>query len=470
MNSPRAALVVCAMSVVLALAAGAARPARALDVTSETRADQLDRLGLDKSNAGDCAGAIPILNQGIAADADKTNSNTPTAYFILANCEVQLGELQAAVAAYGSAIALKPDYELAYANRARIRDRLGDDADALVDIDHAFTYATGPLADDPSLYTTRGMIHYALEQPKAAIADLDTAIGLRPTPDAYLDRAIVELASGAIAPARDDASSVLAFLPHDAKAFEVRGVAESKLAAYARAIADLSSSIEYGGASASVYGERAVAYIETGRYTGAKADLDRAIALGPAQPSFYYDRALVEFSTGRYAAALVDADAALAGGDKDPQAYTLRGSIRAQLGDERGAVADFSAAVREDAANPDRYYDRAYSYYRLHDDASALKDLDRSIEGRTTKPAYRLRAIIEDGEGKTSAALADFTRAIGQDPGDAQALMRRGIVEAKMHERAKAIADEKAAMKIAKATGDATTLDEARAQLRDLGG
>jgi tetratricopeptide (TPR) repeat protein len=444
--------------------------AAAFDGPPEARADQLFHLGLDYSRNGDCRDAIATLKLGVAADVDKSNSNTPTAYFIMGNCEVNLGDFQAAAEDYGDAIAVKPDYLLAYANRARVRDGLGDDTGALKDIDEAFSLSKGPRKPDATLYSTRGMIRFSLKQTQAALTDLDTSIALAPADaEALVDRAVVEENTGALDPALADASKAITLDNHGAKAFEVRGVVETKRGAYLAAVTDLTSAIALGDATGSVYAERGIAFLNTESYSKARADLDRAVSMGHAQPSFYFDRALVKFDLSDYRSALSDADRALSSGDKDPQAYSLRGSIRSELGDQRGAIADFTAAVQEDDQNGDRFYDRASSYYRLHDDSASIADLDRAIRLKTTKPAYRLRGIVEDRKGDLRAALADFSQAIVRDPGDAEAFMRRGITKAKLHDSAGAIADERSAEKLAKTAGAKTVLDEARAQLKFLG-
>lgn len=85
-------------------------------------------------------------------------------------------QMELAVADYGSAVEMDPEYAKAYNNRGNARATLGDLEGALEDYDRA-------LSLDESLtltYFNRGVIHYKLGNHEAAIDDLERYLQLDP--------------------------------------------------------------------------------------------------------------------------------------------------------------------------------------------------------------------------------------------------------------------------------------------------
>ena len=97
----------------------------------------------------------------------------------------------AAIAAYGSAIQLKPDFAEAYNNRGFAHYRSGNAELAIAD----FTRAIELRPNYPKAYNSRGVVYMANGyESSAAIADFDRAIALKPDfRYAYINRANARL-------------------------------------------------------------------------------------------------------------------------------------------------------------------------------------------------------------------------------------------------------------------------------------
>ena len=149
-----------------------------------------------------------------------------------------------AVADYGRAIEIQPDYANAYYNRGGLRHETGD-------------------------YD-------------AALADFDTAIGLAPNDaDAYVARANTHHDTGAFAAAVADYSAALDLRPGDVIALNSRGIAYADTGAYGRALADYDAAIALAPDFTEVLLNRGRTLFYMGRFADAVADLSTAVWAEP---------------------------------------------------------------------------------------------------------------------------------------------------------------------------------------------
>lgn len=130
------------------------------------------------------------------------------------------GNAEKALAAYDTAIQLKPDYAEVYNNRGNIKNGLGSHDAALDDYDEAIRLNPN-LAE---VYSNRGTMKFRLGEPAAALADLNEAIRLQPNfMHAYINRAIAQLGLNNIDEAESDLQKSLELAKQqeniDAKAF-----------------------------------------------------------------------------------------------------------------------------------------------------------------------------------------------------------------------------------------------------------
>jgi protein O-GlcNAc transferase len=156
----------------------------------------------------------------------------------------KLGRLDEAVASYGRAIALRPDFAEAYSNRGVALRNLRRFDDAVADFDHAIALQPG-LAD---VYYNRGIALQNLDRLDQALASYDRAIALKPD----------------FAEALSNRGNIFR---------ELRRL-DDALASYDRAIALRPNFVE------ALIG-RGVILDELGRFDEALTNYDRAIALKP---------------------------------------------------------------------------------------------------------------------------------------------------------------------------------------------
>ena len=141
------------------------------DNSAPSTAEEFFERGLEKQDKEDYQGAIADYGQAIQLKPDYA-----VAYYNRGVTRRKLGDHKGAIADYNQAIKIKPDYALAYNNRGIARSDLGDYKGAIADYDQAIK-----LKPDYALaYNNRGIARSDLGDHKGAIADYDQAIQLRP--------------------------------------------------------------------------------------------------------------------------------------------------------------------------------------------------------------------------------------------------------------------------------------------------
>ena len=133
-------------------------------------------------------------------------------YFMRGNVRYDVGDYRGAIAAYSSAIRLKPDYADAYFRRGYVKSRLDQHFEAIADYDTAIRLKP----DYADAYFLRGYAKSKLNQHFAAIADYDTAIRLKPDyADAYFLRGYAKYKLNRTWEARQDFRTALRFAEKD---------------------------------------------------------------------------------------------------------------------------------------------------------------------------------------------------------------------------------------------------------------
>lgn len=143
---------------------------------STAAAEDLYNQGWQKYDEGDYQGAIADFTKAIAIKPDYA-----VAYNDRGLARSQINDFQGAIADFTEAIKHKPDYSLALYNRGVIRAETGDNAAAIEDYTQAIRingdWGSRSLA---TAYNNRGYAHYELGNHTAAVTDLSEAIKLDP--------------------------------------------------------------------------------------------------------------------------------------------------------------------------------------------------------------------------------------------------------------------------------------------------
>jgi tetratricopeptide (TPR) repeat protein len=212
-------------------------------------------------------------------------------------------------------------------------------------------------------------------QLKAAIADYDQAIRLRPNyPEAYSRKGWARMSLSDYQGATADFEQAIRLNPNSAEAFYGRAVSRMGLKDIKGGLADLDQSIRLNPSNAEAYGLRASLRIMDKQK--ALSDIRKAIELYQAQGNdsgvASYQRLLKEVENmpqlpGMFPSGLNNNQGAAPNPDQaflpkpdNAEAYFNRGLARSRSKDLRGALADFDEAIR---LKPD--YVMAYTFRSL---------------------------------------------------------------------------------------------------------
>ena len=182
--------------------------------SSEVKADDahdLLGLGLDKSDSGNCEGAIKDYTKAI--NLGVSPSTEPKVYFIRGLCNGELENFIDAIDDFTKAIELYPENELDY--KAEAFSNRGFSKHLLNDYRGAINDYTQAIEIDPTnhfVYFRRGNSKGLLNDYQGAIEDHTKAIELNPQySDAFIQRALAKDIVGDLDGAINDYKSILAF-------------------------------------------------------------------------------------------------------------------------------------------------------------------------------------------------------------------------------------------------------------------
>jgi tetratricopeptide (TPR) repeat protein len=173
-------------------------------------------------------------------------------------------------------LALDPANWIAYTNRGVARHAAGDLDGALADYGTALRYNPGY----PEALNDRGIVRYLRGDVAGALADYDAAIRVRPDyADAYANRGLARQIGGDAAGAVADFDAAIRLRPAYAKAYYSRANLRLGGGDIDGALADYTAAIQADPRYAEAYNNRATARRARGDLAGALADYERALAL-----------------------------------------------------------------------------------------------------------------------------------------------------------------------------------------------
>ena len=343
---------------------------------------------LEALTKGDFPGAIRILDNDIA-----NGKNLYQSYRFRSDVRRMVGDFRGALADVNKAIELRSTDGRLYETRAQLRMFTGaDPKETAGDLDMAISNGV----KHENVYEMRGMIRMHSGDYDGAIADYQTAIGMRPN----------------FAKAHIGLSSVYKFKEDDAKATEVL---ENFLAGVENSNKKIGS----------VKGElAAIATVDVPQRVGKDVKVGQDTVIykqetndpGPMTPEAaqrmgdrleqskntalaYINLAQLYEKQGQFPKAMETVEKGLARDPSDYFGIGVRGAIKIGLKDYSGAMADLDTAIRVIQRSADFYGRRGIAYMMLGKEAEAEADFAKFLE-LAPKGKERLEKL-------KNAALAD---------------------------------------------------------------
>ena len=314
---------------------------------------------------------------------------------------LQESNYDAAIQANSSAIALKPDFALAYVNRAAARVDKGEIEEGMQDCNRAIEL-------DPHIfnpYYIRGLGYDLRGHVDEAIQDYSEAIRRNPNhAESYLGRSKMHISNQAWENAIADASRAISLSPRMSRAYNNRAVARLNKGDIAGAIKDCNEAIRLEPAFYLPYYNRASARLQQEDMDGAIKDLTESIRLGPNYLNAYLDRSYIYLLKGEVEKVIEDADIVLRLDPMNPVALNNRGVARLQLKDLDGAIQDLTEAIH---ASPDfalPYGARGDAWWEKEDYYLVLDDYQKYLD------------LGGENQDLVSQRLAEAKKKLGIDP------------------------------------------------------
>ncbi|MEJ7734813.1 MAG: tetratricopeptide repeat protein [Polyangiaceae bacterium] len=179
-------------------------------------------------------------------------------------------------------------------------------------------------------------------------------------------------------------------------------------------------------------GTTALAWLTQRRVIGR---ITKEIEQRPDDPSLYLERSAAHVALGSPREAIEDCARALSMKPDFARAYVARAGICFELGAHLDCVVDCSRALRIDRGRVDALRQRAAARAALGEHAAAIHDYDEAILlSPGTAALFKDRGEMKGRLGDFAGALDDLNVAVAMAPADDDALFRRNVVRALVHD------------------------------------
>jgi tetratricopeptide (TPR) repeat protein len=320
----------------------------------------------------DFKGAIEKLTESLKLDPDDTFALSHRAY-----AYSRLDETDKALADTAAVLKRDPDDAWTHDIRIWLLTTKGEKAQALTAIDAML--GASPDSTEAQLAAAR---HYSrLGETPRAVAAMDRAIAKAPTPENYLQRAVVrdlDDVPGKLA----DANAALAKRADFEPALMLRAEMASERRDHAAAIAYHSERLKREAPSPVMsfhYTVRGIEHHRAGQRAEALRDFAAALADDPDADSYNNHCWHLAIARIELDAALAACDKALAVAPGDPAYLDSRGVALLQLGRFDEAVASFDAALAKKPKAANSLYGRGVGKNRRCQCAEGKADLDAAV-------------------------------------------------------------------------------------------
>ena len=381
--------------------------------------DAFHLLGLVRLGQGQVDQGIALIHQAIALYPD-----FPLAYTNLGSELTRLGRFAEGLDSFDKAVALAPDLAAAHAGRGRTLRAMDRWAEAV----DSFARALALQPDALAVLNDLGTAQWQAQQYQAALATFERILALRPdAADALANRGSALLVLGRTAEALASLNRSLMVRPDHPGTLNTRGQALLRLGRMSDALDSFERVVAQQPEHPSAWFERGVALGGLGQHEAAIESVERALALVPD-----HHAALVELGralqvVARYGDSVPYYDRALALRPDDPVVLAQRGHAHWQIDRLDAALADLDRAVTLAPASPEALNDRANVLLDLERYPESAACYDQALAQR---PDFRIarmnRGAVLQRMRRFDAALADYAAVLAEEPGHTDALFNQG--------------------------------------------
>jgi tetratricopeptide (TPR) repeat protein len=228
--------------------------------------------------------------------------------------------------------------------------------------------------------------------------------------------------------------------PTDAAGFSRRGAAETSLRDYKAALADLDRAVSMDPTNGRYLLQRARAETLTGNRAAAFADLDQAVKVAGSDPEIRLARAESLLARTRKADALDDLAALDGSMARQADERLTIAAIYERLDQFERAIADYDqwiAAHPDDSRQASALNGRCWARALADRDLPlALKDCDAALRRAKSGAYFDSRGLVELRLGQYDKAIADYSAALQLSPKSAWSLYGRGLARRHLNDAA----------------------------------
>lgn len=259
--------------------------------------------------------------------------------------------------------------------------------------------------NNSNYYFARGQVKALLKEDIGALDDFHAALKINPlNREAHFKRALVYLKRGNFKQAVKD----LTYLINNVDEWQSDAVVYKGIVVYDNGEYELGAIHTLEQLKADMYEQRANSYQKMGFKTPTLMDYDKAIELN----------------------------------NHDPNYYVSRGVFKLDQGDKSGSISDFRAALKINQHHRNALYNLSFLVGDEERDA-----INQVLYGQGDfAMAYSKRAFESFQKGLYDEALLDYDSALDVRSDNANDLMNRGIVKAKLDRHKDAIRDFKSSV------------------------
>ncbi|MEI8019077.1 MAG: tetratricopeptide repeat protein [Schlesneria sp.] len=340
------------------------------------------------------------------------------------------GELAQAVDALNGMISKQPQNVALYSLRATAHHRMGNNDEALADLDHAISLDSR----DARLFNNRGFVRLGMEQFQAANSDFDKATELASKfTNAYNNRGLLYIAQQRFGDAIVQFNRAIEIDPQYIDAYNNRGFAELESGQIEQALDDFNVAIQLNPKYVNAYNNRGLLRAQAGDFENAVIDFTQAMMLDPLNPKYYEHRAEVYLRQGASDKSIADErkivwliqlhelGAKIAASTRPVRELTQRARHYLDVNDIENALKDLDRAVSLDSRSAEALSARSNLHLRKKSMHDAKADAVASLAIEPNQEAFSVLGDVFLSLGDYDKAIENFANARRVDPSVAEA-------------------------------------------------